>query len=284
MEAEEHSSGSTEQLVAATFPPRPVCIVGALAIALGVSSVLRMISNILLDQQMMVDLSFVAIPIGYGLLSGRSSSRSWALFFSVLGLLAVAVFGLLFCLEALFGLDLGLSYSGSLPVAVYLLLAAVPMLYVVQVLKRHRSWFDRPSSQPGPLVSVAWAVVVVVGVMWMGHSLQQRAVQQALEEMFDYHVTIEAYNGETGERMGSIMWNRSPPHASNDKSLIPTSYCVRISGGPEAWRIRISGIADQPFEVVIVAEGFHHETIVVDRNTEEFIRLPMRPLEDSDVR
>jgi hypothetical protein len=71
--------------------PRILRIVAALFIAAGAASLVKMAAA-LMNGNFVLDLEFIGIPIGHGMLLGRKSSWRWALFFAGLGLLiAMAV-------------------------------------------------------------------------------------------------------------------------------------------------------------------------------------------------
>lgn len=63
------------------FPPRHICIAGALLIAAAVGSVMEMLSA-WCKGGLNLNLGFLGLPIGYGLWIGRPTAQKVALFFA----------------------------------------------------------------------------------------------------------------------------------------------------------------------------------------------------------
>ena len=63
------------------LPPLPVCIAGAAILALGTASLVLLVLTLIFAGTSRFDVGFLAIPLGYGILAGKSKYRRIALFF-----------------------------------------------------------------------------------------------------------------------------------------------------------------------------------------------------------
>lgn len=262
----------------AAFPPREICIAGALAIAFGVNSVVQMIAGFLGDN-FSLSIGFVGIPIGCGILIGRSSSRNWALLFSGISILqSVALVGILIY-HHLSG-EKPLDYRDGIYGAVEFSLIAGSSIYVFVVLKRkdHRAWFDSAKQPTTPVKSLAWTVAIITALWTLSASALKWWAQETLLCAFPVATEVTPYDAATGKGVPQVSIRMDPPAGSN--RAIPSF--PKITQGYTASRdglhITLSGVATQPVRFKIVSQGYHDTHITITPDSEREIRTPMQPL------
>ena len=266
----------------ASFPPRHVFIAAALVICSGVGSVIGMIAA-MAASKMDFDLGFVGIPIGYGLMIGRSSSRRWALFFSCLGLLMVG--GLVtWGLFRHFTGEPVSPFFGNLQNTSLIVGAGAASLYVFIALltKRNRLWFEDFKEGTPPVKSFVWAVIAVSTILLSSQHITEWWTKDSRNKMYPFDVTVTPYNAETGEGVSSLTWDGRDDF-NNDQPMGKLSK-VGFASGSEGDRattiIQFAGIATKPFDVMIKSEGFRDTPVRIDSDTEGEIRVAMQPIKD----
>lgn len=258
-----------------TFPPRQIAILGALVIFSGVSSVVSMLFKWFAEYAYF-DLGFVGIVIGYGLLIGRSSSRSWALFFAGLGWLAITglVVWLIFNTEkAAAQFDL-LDWFGL--IAIW-----TGSLYFLIVLKakRYRDWFESVKEDTSTQKSFAWAVAIVSLVASFSYEIANWHTYETHAQMYPYHVRIAPYDEVTGKGMDQVEHRSSVFSDSSRREFKFPSVGFGTTAGENGMEISIEGIATGPFEYTVYSDGYEEKTITIDRNSPEIMRVPMKRAE-----
>ena len=262
-----------------SFPPRHICIVGALAVAAGVGSIVGMIAG-LIGGAFSFDLGFVGIPIGYGILIGRSSSRKWAIFFAAVGALFLAGFGGWAFFDHFTGGDT-LPYPDGAYNAAELIIALVCCVYVLVILcgRANREWFASISEHPASAKSFAWAVAVTSSVLLFSHHATEWWVEETHAQIFSFRVTVTPYNTQNGEGLSSLSYDSDGiSFSSNSKPSLP-KVGVSFIGGRDGMQLEFSGVATRPVEVTLKSEGFEDTPITLDRNSDDEIRVAMLPIE-----
>lgn len=263
------------------FPPRHICIVGALCISTGIGSVIGMIVG-LIGETFTFDLGFVAIPIGYGILIGRASSRRWAIFFAVIGFLLGSGFGGWAFFEHFTGRDT-LPYPDATYVAVELVLALAGCIYVVLVLTRkvYDEHFESIAEPTAPLKSIAWAVSVTSAVLLGSYYASEWWIGETHARIFPFRVTVAPYDAKNGEGLNSISYDSD--HLSISSRSKPDFPKVDVSfvSSQEGMRLEFSGIATGPVEFTIRSEGYQDTPITLHQGSDDEIRLAMLPIEAS---
>ena len=226
-----------------------------------------------------LDIGFVGITIGYGILIGRTSSRKWALFLSLIGLiLIVGIGGWITYKQVTIG-DQPLFADGMSPL-IELILAAACCLCVAVVLlsKKHKAWFDSIKKDPGPAKSLSWSVAIAATVVMTAHQAYELSVQETFHKMYTYRVRVAPYNADTGENINSIAFMSDPDSSEKDSiALLPKGH-VRILGGTDGMQIEFSGVAAAPVKGTLRSDGFQDTPLTLVQHTEPEIRIPMKPL------
>lgn len=262
-----------------SFPPRHICIVGALAVVAGVGSIVGMIAG-LIGGAFSFDLGFVGIPIGYGILIGRSSSKNWAIFFAAVGALFLAGFGGWAIFDHFTGGDT-LPYPDGVYTAAELAIELVCCVYVLLILCRRasREWFASVCENPAPSKSIAWAIAVVSVVLLLSHHAAEWWVEETHARIFPLRVTVTPYNSQNGEGLSSVSYDSDAISLHrNSKPGLP-KVAVSFIGGRDGMRLEFSGVATRPVEVTLKSEGFENTPITLDRSSDDDIRVAMLPIE-----
>lgn len=262
-----------------SFPSHYICVAAALSITAGVASIVGMIFS-LMEGRIWFDLGFVGIPIGYGLLIGRSSSRKWALFFSGVGLIVIAGFSIWQAYERLSGSE-GIPYPDNILFISQITLATATCLYVLLVLlnKSQRVWFAEPKANTVPMKGMVWAVVAVSFLLHSSMSALIWSVNETRRKSFNVDVVIVPFNAENGKEMMSLSCNRekSSPLRTPVKGLpdLRISYSATVEG----MSLGITGVASRPTKLILSSDGFQDTPVTLDEETRGEIRVPMVPVE-----
>ena len=262
-----------------SFPPRHICIAGALAITAGLGSIFGMIDSWIAGN-FTINLGFVGIPIGYGLLIGRSSSRFWALFFAITGSLFLTGFGAWLAYKDFRDID-RLFYPDNAYTIVEWILVETCCLYVWIVLKRtnHKPWFESAKQDLPAARSLACSVAAVAAVLLFSYHATEWRNDQTQAMIYPFRVTVTPYNSENGNGIDSISYESDTiTHDHNTKPKFP-SMSVTFIGGADGMRLRFSGVATRPVELTLVSKGFQNTPVTLDRNTKDEIKVAMIPLE-----
>lgn len=262
-----------------SFPPRHLCIAGGLMIAAGVGSVTEMIAK-LIEGGFSLDFGFVGIPIGYGILNGRSSSRKWGLFFAIAGLLLIAGGGGWMAYDHMIG-----SRRLSSPDIAYtiadLILSEASCLYVLLALKRsgHKEWFAAVKEDSSASKSFASAVAVVAAVLLFSQHATEWWFKQTYEQTYPFRVKITPYNAENGKGLGTISYHIDEISPTvGPKAKFPKANASFL-GTQDGVQLEFFGTAAQPFEVTLHSKGFQDKTVTLTGKSEFEIRVAMQPLE-----
>lgn len=262
-----------------TLPPRHLCIAGALFIAAGVGSVTKMITEGLEGRLSSFDIGFVMIPIGYGILLGRASSRKWALAFALTCLFAIVGAG--GCMAYEQWADVSKRPCPDCASTWYdLILAATFCLYQALALTRsgHREWFAAEKGDRAAVKSLAWAVAVVATVLFSSLLMAEWRARKTFEQLYSFHVRIVPCDSENGKGLTSISLSSDAfTHAADTQTKLPRAT-DRTFSGPDGIQWELNGIAAQPFQMTLHSDGYEDKTITVGRDSDKTIRVPMQPL------
>ncbi len=265
-----------------SFPPRHLCIAGALFIAFGAGSVPSSIAK-LIEGRFFIDIGFVLIPIGYGILIGRDSSRKWALFLSILGFVGSAI-AVGCTLHEPWAEGNRLPYPDRVSTLFKSLLSGGCFLYVIITLTRrgHSEWFAAEKEDRSAAKSLAWAVAVVAGFLFTLQHVTEWMNREIYETAMPFRTRVTPYNALNGKGLTSYSYDSDAVSRSKDsKSKLP-KVNVSYIGGDDGPYIEFYGMAAQPFEVTLHSDGFQDKTLTLSGNSEIEIRVPMQPLDAAD--
>ncbi|MCX6848439.1 MAG: hypothetical protein NTY98_05930 [Verrucomicrobia bacterium] len=261
-----------------SLPPRHLCIAGALFIAAGVGAVIHIVAS-LIAGRIFFDFGFIGIGIGYGILIGRASSRKWALFLAIAGLVGTVLFGASTAYDHFTG-SAPLPYPASTYMIVEMALISGSCLYVLTALWRsgHQEWFAAEKEERSAAQTLAWAVAAVAGVFLSSQSVTEWWRQERYEKAFPLCVRVVPYNAENGEGLTNLsIIHQGRRNMMNFEPKLPrVTYQSSFSSGGQ--QLEFYGVAAAPFEVKLGSAGFQDQTLTLTRESKREIRVPMQPL------
>lgn len=260
-----------------SLPPRHLCIAGALFIAAGVGAVIHIVES-LIAGHIFFDFGFIGISIGYGILIGRASSRKWALFLAIAGLVGTVLFGA----STAYGHFIGsapLPYPASTYMIAELVLISGSCLYVLIALWccGHQEWFAAEKEERSAAQTLAWAVAAVAGVFLSSQSVTKWWVQETYEKAYPICIRVVPYNAENGKGLTnlSIIHNGLTNMMGFGPKLPKVTYQSSFSSGGQ--QLEFYGVGVLPFEVKLGSNGFQDQTLTLTRESKREIRVPMQP-------
>jgi hypothetical protein len=258
-----------------SLPPRAVCIASALSIAFGVGAIAHMISGVFVGR-FVVNFLFVGIPIGYGILLGRRSSRKWALVFSGAGAIllpvamALTIYGHVTAEDGPTALDLAF----NLIIAMTTLAGCVYTMIALRGAPA-REWFNGPAHETSSAGRFAWSVGVVACLFLVYWCADDWRMDRLLDSVYPIDVRVTPCDAETGKGVASI----GVEGTSGSRAPLPKiKINLMTSGSSEAegtWA-RYRGIAASPVKVRLTSPGYEDATITLTRDSPKEIRLALQ--------
>jgi hypothetical protein len=254
--------------------PRYIGAAGVVAIVAGVGSAVSMASS-LLNSAFQFDLGVFGLPIGFGILAGRPSSRRWALFFSGAGALLYSWMAAWLMWKHLAG---GLGIGGieflGVMVEVLPLLAASIFVFSVLIGSCTKLWFEQSSDRKDVPVISGGIVAIAAVYLCLITALSDWGHRSALEAVFAFRSSIVAFDHDTGARIPTV-GVKSSALVGGTKSALPK---VMTSFGVEdgAAYIEFSGTAIRPYEAIIASSGYEDAIVVIDAESPAVIKVRMQ--------
>lgn len=222
----------------------------------------------------------MGIPIGYGVLIGRASSRKWALLItSGLTVIIVALVGL-WVHAHWTGTDRA-SHAERVCAASAMLIAGASCLYVLTALTRreHRGWFAAVKEDTTAAKSFAWGVAVVAAVLTCPLQMTQWWIQETSKSARPFHVRIAPYDASNGKGLSGISYHViDSPTRKEDSMLKLPKVATSVSTGENGIRVDFFGVAAQPFDVKVGYKGFKDKIVTLGEKSESELRVPLEPL------
>lgn len=258
-------------------PEEAIVVIGSFLIMSGAASVAQILFYGTLN------LGFLALPIGYGLLQGSSNSRAVVLVLSGLGLLMALVIGVLFALRDLVGWKFeNLQGPETWRELLVTLGAFATIAYMFFSLRRDdvRKMFENKQpavANPRPwLISVSLVTVYLIGMF----SVFADRVDRLIGDLYPYHVRLSVFDKQTGDPLESI--GLSGPELDVTRDALPQkfqqvmrSYALRGTGNS----IEVTGLADRPLLFDVQAENYEPETIRIRRRMGHELRVELTPIQ-----
>ena len=259
----------------ADAPPFSIRFAGLLCIAIGVNSILEMISQIIRGK-LGLDLGVVFIPLGWGLLAGRPASRRWLIFFFGCGLV----------LYVAMAFWMAFAYFGASPhdaagmrLAIpYLVISVCLATFVVVTLFRteFRSWFERARQKPAAGASWALPAALVLAIVLGQVSLQTWYTDAPRPQPFPIVTTVECRDFDTRDGLNGISFSPKEPAKGEKDPLaatLSTSTGFTSDGGIA---FTIKRVATEPVEFTFSADGYVPETVRITAKSPEKITLYLK--------
>lgn len=232
----------------------------------------------LLRGSIWIDLGFLGIPLGRGLLEGKLRSRSWAMGLSGLGLVlicGITGWGIVS------GEFRGVSREQLWLSGAYLVLSLLVCATVFFGLRTCsvRAWFSADSSDRSD--STGWVKpLVVVGLLFAAvFAIRESMMERSLAGLFAVHTRFEFRDASTGGPIHSVGYEIDGGHFSNGGR---DSFAPRIStattSAPEGLVIKFTGVSGRPVQVTFTSEGYQPCPYTLGDQSPEELTLSFKPV------
>jgi len=259
--AEKHElESSSEQ------PPMIIRIAAAICVVAGTWSLVNTITNFL-SGRFFLDLGFLAIPIGRGLLKGRSSSRMWAMILSGL-FFVVLVAGLVALIsDALGWTELWKKNIGGpittperIAVAIgfqFMLFSTAIVVFGLWTL-RAREWCVRESGNERQFgtnwtLPLFLAALTPLAAVEVAEYLSDRSQKVFMRSLYHVDTEFEFRDSVSGNPVKRLSF--SGVGANSSDSFSPQIVSRFIDSAEGGSGIRLSGISDRPLAVTFSTDG-----------------------------
>lgn len=258
------------------LPPRHLCIAASLLIGfIGVGALVEIIFSLFYGP-ISLNLSILAIPIGYALLR-QDKATSWVtLSLSVVYLLIFV--GFFIFLAVAQPVEIFSADGGVLLIEALATIATA--IYLIWVLTRPdvREWFEQEDGNRAFAKSLLYSVLVVSGLLFLSVQVSQWWMRDTLDSVYSFQVMVEPYDAVTGERVRSYKsdgeWIGSSKPLMEQLPKYESSASSTPDGGLS---ITYEGIAKEPVHLTYLAEGYEPKPFVIDRKVKGKLRLELQP-------
>lgn len=265
-------------------PAEAIAVVGTLVFAAGVSA----LCDTLFSGFQNLNLGFLGIPVGIGVLKRKTASRAVVLILSGLALLMGLVMAILFALRDLAGWQIE-SLAGPKTILETGILMTVMGIttYMFVSLRRTdvRRLFEsgevRLSSSRPLLISVTVLTVFVLMVTFAASAEMKRFV----DDLYYFHVEIDVRDAKTGERIERVS-TRFPASSAPSRHPISENFNqtqMETLIDDEGSLTVVSGMAAQPLAFKFGADGYETQTVTIDDDSEDHIRIELQPLNEGEA-
>lgn len=255
--------------------PRCVQIAAALAITSGVGSVVSM-TYALVCGRISIDMGFIGIPIGFGLLTGKSSSRFWAQLGSLLGLLA---YGILFFVSLWRNTrsPTGFGAVEQVVLNLHLLLSAFACAFVFIALgwERSKVWFNQPQIDQRNPRTLGLIVVVVAGYLLISQAATDYLTIKTLQKLFYFETKVTPVDDQSGQPLSTIS-NESATSSKYD--VLPKIMVSYGFGAPNQCYLEAKGIAAHPYVMKLSSPGYESATVAISNDSPREMSLRLKKL------
>jgi hypothetical protein len=266
------------------LPPFRFCVAAGLCLVAGLNAIMEMVAMLLLDT-FWIDFSFVGIPIGFGILIGRTSSRIFGLIFSALPVFVLTTIILWNFSGGNADLRTILPLEHPAEVAwLVVLLAASIYVFCVLIGPGQPKWKTSPNIDYRPATRLAWMISIIAAVPLLLSHLSQFSIREKSGHLFPIQVTITAYDLESNHHLGRIEVMGDAFSVRQNRSLLSPRLRHTSSPGERGIEALIQGVSYRPVEITIGSEGYRDQVLILDQNTPPdlhlgFERLPPTSLE-----
>lgn len=263
------------------FPPKHVCIVGSIILALGVYSLLGLIV-LIARGSLLFDFGFIGIPMGYGLLKGSSGWRRGAMIVAGFGFVGMLGFGIWLFQYLLSDTEVFL-LSEKLTFGVQVMIALGLSAYTIGVLraKQHKSWFGGDQVNPTIVKRVALSVIAVAALGAVTQQVYEFQLRQAKAELYQFNFSLVPRDSSTGEQLRNVSYNIERGKINGNLARELEKTRVVFAATPEGMQLNISGIATKPITMTIIGNGYKNTPLKITKESKGTIHLPMIALDEA---
>lgn len=267
-------------MTTSTVPPRHICIAGAALIALGTWSAVGILAA-WLNGKPGLDLTVVSLPIGYGVLCGKASSRDWARFLAVLGIviaMASGAFAVIDMAKLPPGSPQPVQWSAL--VSVIGIVMANAYVYVVLKLSCHQQWFAASQTDAATAKTLMWMMVPFTAFSAISYHSENWQLEKASREQFVYHVAMKPYDSATGASLAHAQLETDDVADLGGSFFHTPSPIVEKHRAEEGAVVEVTGVATGSCEFKLKCDGYRDAVVKLDKSQKGRleIRVPMEAL------
>ena len=236
-----------------------------LLIAAGAWSVVGMVYNLIHDS-LKIDLGFLGILIGKGLLDRKEHWRKWAVFLAWAGIICSLIIGVLITnagsqepIEVkLYGLKLGLelpSYAAFIPLSVWLAFSLW-----------QRSVLTKPSvrclfTAAGTRGNIGWSALTAMAILFSCvEYTESHLVHRILKSIGHHETTLYVVDAGTGSALNPSV---SGPSRSSEQILPKVSFGFKHSDDGISL-VNVSWLASGPITLHVSSDGYLTKKVVLN--------------------
>ncbi|MFN7563808.1 MAG: hypothetical protein ACK5TH_18670 [Prosthecobacter sp.] len=215
-----------------------------------------------------MDLGFVGIPIGAGLLSASEAARKWAIFLAGLCLAT----GAWLAVEWLRSTQ-GVVYRPEMTVWALLMLGAAFVLGVL-CSRRNREWFSARLEPIGGIRarSFVWTTCIVTSVLAILHFV----TWMRLEAAFGVNCRLVPIDSKTNKQLKSIRWSCDQLSQPGGRQLGRLSFAT--SGDPSGVSLILDGVAFTPLTFRLHADGYQDGHVELVPRLQGDVQVMLEPI------
>lgn len=254
-------------------PPFIIRLTAALSIVLGAAAIVEIAVSLFFHSKLSINLGFVGIPIGRGLLMGRQSSRHWAIVLSGLALILtpglVAWMGFSGQFRAFTHEQL---WVGGIYVAITILICATVFFGLRSASARAWPWSDFGNQEQGQ----AWTTpLILIGVLFATLSAASDFMTEAsFRSLFRVQTQFEFRDARTGERLKSVGYSSDGPTiTSGRRDPLAPRISVSVANDPDGMTLELTGFSEKPFNTTFTAKGYRPITYTLNSKSPSEVTL-----------
>lgn len=254
-----------------SYPPASILLIVGLGVLIGISAIASILESWADGRFFYFDFGILALPVAFGLLAKRHSSRRWALVFATVGALGSGIMFLVavFSRASQPGIGPAVLYIG---VATALALACIGMLCSAQ----SRAWFATGQSMTlnrwlivFPIL-VPTAIVIIDGVVERRSLLKQR--QALVDSAFFVDCRFDFFDAKTGNPIPASF------SFTAESRLQGGEPAPKLSYSPQNNSFLVRGLAFAPYTLHAVADGYQSTDFTITPRTRGTIEIRLSPL------
>lgn len=236
--------------------PTSITVVSGLLIGWGTYSFVTMIFGWVTGMSALfnIDLGFVGIPIGAGVLSASQASRRWAIFFAGICL----VTGAWVATE-------WIRAKHSTPQLVDMLILVLSMVAAAYVLrslctKPNRDWFSTLAGTNGLIHarSFVWTTFIVSAVFVALLAARHFTAQHQMDSAFAVDCRLVPVDSKTSQQLQNMSFSCEELSTTNGGRLTGEWWA-----DPKGTSVNLQGVAFTPLNVVVSSRGYEPGTITI---------------------
>ena len=251
-----------------------ICLVGALVLSFGVSSLIGLLFA-WMNGEGGLDLGFLLIFIGLGLLRGSVVQRSLFVGLLALGFVVLVIIFVVALAQGAFS-SATLDWEAGVG---FLMFCIYLYCFVVLWGARSDPWFAEKFSGKGPAFVIPVTVILTL-LFSLSYEVKESTMESKMDEIYRYDFDVMVTDGRTGEFVGAVIVTHPPKNFERLK--VPRFMETTRSSSPSDERAaaNIQGYARGDVEAFVNKEGYHEVSIKVNRDTGSVVNVVIDPIDE----